>query len=158
MFNRRNASLLTNVVAMGNRSNTRTPSARPSARIRRRGVAAVEFGVCLPVIVLLVFGAIEASSFIFLKQTLGVAGYETIREAIKDDATNATAIARGQAILVSRQVNDFQISFPSGDVSSIERGDLVVCEVSAPTVSNSPLAGEFVPNRLLTTRVVMVKE
>ena len=45
-------------------------------RRTRRAVAAVEFAVCLPVIIMLVFGAIEASSFIFLKQSLNVAAYE----------------------------------------------------------------------------------
>ena len=37
------------------------------------GVAAAEFAVCLPLIVLLVFGSIEATNYIFLKQTLNIA-------------------------------------------------------------------------------------
>ena len=56
---------------------------RSQHRATRRGVAAVELAVCLPVIILLVFGAIEASSFIFLKQSLNVAAYEGIRESIR---------------------------------------------------------------------------
>lgn len=126
-------------------------------RPRRKAVAAVEFAVCLPVLVLLVFGSIEASSFIFLKQTLSVACYEGIREAAKSGATDVDATARAQAILDSRGVNDFEIEFPSG-VADLERGEQVVCEVSAPTRTNSPLAGEFVTNRVLTARVVMLKE
>ena len=60
------------------------PTKHKQHRGERRGVAAVEFAVCLPVIILLVFGAIEASSFIFLKQSLNVAAYEGIRESIRD--------------------------------------------------------------------------
>lgn len=126
-------------------------------RRNRRGVAAVEFAVCLPVIVLLVFGSIEASSFIFLKQSLSVACYEGIREASKAEGTDADAVERARAILDSRGVNDFDIRFPAG-VDDLERGEQVVCEVSAPTRTNSPLAGEFVTNRNLTARVVMLKE
>jgi hypothetical protein len=124
----------------------------------RRGVAAVEFAVCLPVIVLLVFGSIEASSFIFLKQSLNVAAYEGIRESIRVGSANTDGVDRAQNILVSRNVRDFQISFPNGDSGSAARGDEIVIEVSAPTQTNSPLAGQFVTNRMLTARVVMVKE
>jgi len=124
----------------------------------RSGVAAVEFAVCLPVIILLVFGSIEASSFIFLKQSLNVAAYEGIREAIRLRSNNNDAVDRAQNILSSRRVKDFDISFPNGESGSASRGDEIVIEVSAPTASNSPLAGQFVTNRLLTARVVMVKE
>ena len=125
---------------------------------RRRGVAAVEFAVCLPMIVLLVFGAIEASSFIFLKQSLAVAAYEGAREAARSTSTTGDATDRAENILTSRTVNDFQIEFPNGDVASMQRGEKLICEVTAPTQSNSPLAGQFVTNRVLTARVVMVKE
>jgi Flp pilus assembly protein TadG len=125
---------------------------------RRSGVAAAEFAVCLPVIILIVFGAIEASSFIFLKQSLSVAAYEGIREAVRSDSSTAEAITRVHDILDSRQVNDFQIAFPNGNVENTERGDEIVIEVSAPTQTNSPMAGSFVNNRTLIARVVMVKE
>ncbi len=125
---------------------------------RRRGVAAAEFAVCLPVIVLLVFGSMEASSFIFLKQSLNVAAYEGIREAVRNGSTNADATDRADNILTSRDVQGFAINFPNGDVSVVPRGEEVVIEVTAPTDSNSPLAGQFITNRLLTARVVMVKE
>ena len=131
---------------------------RKQHRGKRRGVAAVEFAVCLPVLILLVFGAIEASSFIFLKQSLNVAAYEGIRESIRIDSNNANGVNRAENILDARNVRDFDIAFPSGESASAERGDEIVIEVSAPTATNSPLAGQFVMNRVLTARVVMVKE
>ena len=141
--------------ATSNQRNHRS-SARKSPH--RRGVAAVELAVCLPVIILLVFGAIEASSFIFLKQSLNVAAYEGIRESIRLDSNNANGADRAENILNSRNVADFTIAFPNGESSDASRGDEIVIEVSAPTASNSPLAGQFVTNRVLTARVVMVKE
>jgi len=145
---------------------TRRSRIRTQRKIKRRwhrpgrhrpGTAAVEFAVCLPVLVLLVFGSIEASSFIFLKQSLHVACYEGVREACKTGATDAGSRAKATLILDSRQVNGYEIQFPSG-VEGIARGEQVSCEVSAPTGPNSPLAGEFLSNRVLTARVVMLKE
>ena len=130
---------------------------RGSAR-KRSGVAAVELAVCLPMIVLLVFGSIEASSFIFLKQGLAVAAYETTREAIRVNSNNGRAIGVGQNILNARQVQGASVSILTGDVTGLESGQEVIVEVSAPTSVNSPLLGAFIPNRILTSRVVMLKE
>jgi Flp pilus assembly protein TadG len=129
-----------------------------TCRDSRRGVAAVEFAVCLPVLVLLVFGAIEASSFIFLKQSLNVAAYEGIRETVRVGSNNANGLDRAQNILTARTVNDFSIAFPNGEASAADRGAEIVIEVSAPTATNSPLAGQWLANRTLTARLVMVKE
>ena len=138
---------------------TQTRNATTRCRSQQRqGVAAVEFAVCLPVIVLLVFGAIEASSFIFLKQSLNVAAYEGIRESIRVGYDNKSGMDRAANILNSRNVRDFFVSFPNGEAGDAERGDEIVIEVTAPTTTNSPLAGRFVRNRTLTARVVMVKE
>lgn len=130
----------------------------PNQSRGRRGVATVELAVCLPVIVLLVFGAIEASSFIFLKQSLNVAAYEGIREAVRVGSNGSNGENRAINILDARSVNDFSVAFPGGEPSGINRGEPVAIEVSAPTNTNSPLAGQFITNRTLTARVVMVKE
>lgn len=135
-----------------------TKSSHQPIRTRRRGVAAVEFAVCLPVLVLLVFGAIEASSFIFLKQALTVAAYEGVRETVRVGSNNANGVDRAQNILTTRTVSDFSINFPNGESSSADRGDEIVIEVSAPTATNSPLAGQWLANQTLTARIVMVKE
>lgn len=118
----------------------------------------MELAVCLPVLVILVFGSIEASSFVFLKQSLNAAAYEGIREAVRVDSSNAAAINRVSNILESRRVEGFSIQFPEGNVDDKERGEAFSIEVSAPTEPNSPLGGRFIPNRNLTARVVMVKE
>ncbi|WP_145293835.1 TadE/TadG family type IV pilus assembly protein [Crateriforma conspicua] len=124
----------------------------------RRGAAAVEFAVCLPVLVLLVFGSIEASSFIFLKQSISVSAYEGVRDAIRNEGSNATARQRIENILNSRGVQGYAVAFPSGESADADRGDEIVVEVSAPTQPNSPLAGQFIANRTIRSRVVMIKE
>lgn len=124
----------------------------------RRAVAAAEFAVCMPVVLLLVFGSIEATCFIFLKQSLQIAAHEAIREASRSTATEAQATARALAILESRQVQGATIRYPDGNIANIARGEPVTIEVSAPTRANSPLAGQWVVNRDLTARVYMLKE
>ena len=124
----------------------------------RRGVAAAEFAVCLPILVVMVFGAIEASSFIFLKQSLNVAAYEGIRTATRITGNEAAATGSANAILTSRNVNDFAIQFPGGDPGDVDRGDAITIIVSAPTDTNSPLLGQFIPNRLINAQIVMLKE
>ncbi len=127
-------------------------------RMTRRGVATVELALCLPVLALLVFGSIEAASFIFLKQSLQVAAYEGIREGIRSGASEGSALARANAIISSRVIRDTNVRFVTGSPAATTRGQQVIIEVSAPTRTNSPLAGQWVPNRTLTTRLVMLKE
>ena len=125
---------------------------------RRRGVAAAEFAVCLPILVLLVFASIEACSLIFLKQSLQAAAYESVRTAIRSSATTAEAVAKANAILDARFVNGASISFPAGDPTTAGRGDDVAVEITAPSGTNSALLGRWVPSRDITTRATMVKE
>lgn len=136
----------------------RMTQAHPRSVIARSGTAAVEFAVCLPVIMLLVFGAVEASSYVFLKQSLNVAAYEGVREAIRSGATSVDARSRAVNLLNARNVRDYRVTFPAGAAEEARRGDRVVIQVSAPAQTNSPLAGRFVANRQLTATVVMVKE
>jgi Flp pilus assembly protein TadG len=133
-------------------------SRRSPNRRWHRGVAAVELAICLPVLALLVFGAIEATAFIFLKQSLHVAAYEGARSGSRIAGNQAEATARARAILDSRDVRGATITFISGDVESTERGQPIIIEVAAPTNVNSPLAGQWVANRTLTSRVFMLKE
>lgn len=127
-------------------------------RRKRRGLAAVEFTICLPVLALLVFGSIEATAFIFLKQSLNVAAYEGARTGCRTASTQAETLARARAILDSRDIRGATINFVTGDVASVQRGDPIIIEVAAPTNVNSPLAGQWIANRTLTSRVFMLKE
>jgi Flp pilus assembly protein TadG len=77
-----------------------------SARSRRRGAALVEFAVCLPVIMILILGSMEATSAVFVRQALTTSAYEGIREAIRIDSTASTALSRAQSVLTARQIRD----------------------------------------------------
>ncbi len=127
-------------------------------RKARHGAALVEFAIFLPVLVLIVFGAIEASGFIFLKQSLHITAYEVARNATRDDATNGSAQSIGNNLLQARQIRGASIDLGVADITKVPRGTELTVRVSAPTASNTQLSGKFIRNRTLTATVVMVKE
>jgi Flp pilus assembly protein TadG len=126
--------------------------------VERRGAAIVEFAVCLPIIVMLILGSIEAANAIFVRQALTTSAYEGVREATKTGAETNDAIARAQAILDARSIRNATISFTPADVETAGRGDTITIEVSARFSSNSPFIGRVIPDLTTIVRTVMVKE
>ncbi len=54
---------------------------------KREGVAATEFALVLPIILILAFGTIEASSALFLRESVAIASYEGARVAVRKRST-----------------------------------------------------------------------
>jgi len=127
-------------------------------RSRRRGVAAAEFAVCLPVILLLVFGMIESCSMIFLKQSLTVAAYEGVRTALEDQAVAADVRQTCEQILEDRQVQDGTITIAPNDFELLPPGEYISITVSAPADSNSIIPGSFFNGKTLSATATMMKE
>ena len=128
---------------------------------RRRiayGAALIEFAVCLPVLMILILGSMEATSAIFVRQALTTSAYEGIREAIRINGTTASATARAQGVLTARQIRNSTILFTPANVAAAPKGSSVVLEVSAPYRANSPFFGNVIADRVTTVRSVMVKE
>ena len=133
-------------------------SRRRHRGLKRTGAAVVEFAVCLPIIVLIVFGGIEAASLLFLRQTLVQASYEGIKSGVKVNGTAARAEASATAVCNGRGLTNFVITINPSDLSVAERGDLVEITVSAPGDENSVFPfGPFAGRNVVAT-AVMVKE
>lgn len=124
----------------------------------RKGAALVELAVCLPVLMILILGSIEATGAIFVRQALTTAAYEAAREASRTGSTTATATARGQAVLDARRIRNSTISFTPADISSASRGSLITIQVTATLNGNSPFTGRVIPDQVNRVRTVMVKE
>lgn len=127
-------------------------------RTKRRGVAAAEFAVCLPVIVLLVLGMIETCSMVFLKQSLAVAAYEGAHMAVKPGATSADVRTTCQSILADRQVNGATIQISPGSVASIPAGDYMTIRITAPSDRNAVLPLRFFRGANVDSAAVVMKE
>lgn len=130
----------------------------PRRNQARYGAAVVEFAVCLPLLMLIILGSIEATHGIFLKQALSAAAYEGIREATITSSTTADARVRAVGVLNSRQIRDYNVVFTPAEVANAGRGNPIVIEVSAPISSNSPFIGRVIGDRVVRLRAVMVKE
>ena len=124
----------------------------------RRGAALVEFAVCIPVILIILLGSMEACSAIFVRQALTCSAYEGIRVAVHGGAVTEDALARAQAILDSRGIRGATIQFDPSNIRDALRGSDIAIEVSAPYAINSPIFGHVIEDRITTVRTVMSKE
>lgn len=128
------------------RRNALSPRARGRFRTPavRRGIAATELAVCLPVLVLLLCGSIQACDLLYLKHALVSAAYEGSLELAKPSSTNASVNLRITQLLDARGVNGATIAIsPSGSVADIDAGTTMTISVTAPTASNLKLSGFF---------------
>ncbi len=126
--------------------------------VPRNGAALIEFAVCLPVLMIMILGSMEASSAIFVKQALTTSAYEGIREAMRTGSTTSVATERAQDVLTARRIRNSTIQFTPSSVESAARGSNIIIEVSAPYAANSPFFGNVIPDRVTSVRTVMVKE
>lgn len=131
---------------------------RHNRQMTKQGAALVEFAVCMPVLLILILGSMEATSAIFVRQALTTSAYEGIREAIRIGSTTTGSTNRAQAVLTARQIRNSSIQFTPSNIQSAPRGSTVVVEVSAPYKINSPFFGNVIADRVTTVRSVMVKE
>lgn len=139
-----------------NRSHS--PVGRRQPRHARRAAATVELAVCLPVLITLVFAAIEASNMIFTKQAVTAAAYEGARTAIRPNGTSGAVQARVQEVLQARGVNGTQVAMSPGDVGAAARGTRITVTVSAACDANTVGPSWYFTGRTLAVPITMVKE
>ena len=132
------------------------PQARRIKRTLRRAMATVELAICLPVLVLIVFGSIQATDLIYLQHAVTSAAYEGILELSKTNSTNESVTARVQQVLDARELTNTTILIkPDGtDISQVPTGDEVRIVVRANVDANLTFSGFFVAPNVVKTRLV----
>lgn len=130
----------------------------PGSHDARKGIAAVECAICLPIIVLLVLAMIEACSMVFVKQSLTVAAYEGAHRAVSPNATAASVSATCQQILDDRRIGSASIEVIPNDLTSLEIGEFFEVRISAPAGANSIVPGRFFLGKTLTASAELMKE
>lgn len=118
----------------------------------------MEFAVCLPVIVLLFLGSIEAASMVFLKESLTVASYEGARTAAKYDSETADVFSKAEAMLSIHDVTGAVVSISPSDIGAASRGDQITVTVSCPCNANALVPLKFFNNKMITVQSTMVRE
>ena len=127
----------------------------------RHGTASVELAICLPLFVLVVFGAVETCSLIHLKETLKTASYEAARLAAKGTDYEQAAVERATQIVTSRGVIAPSVTFQPTDLSTVAVGGYVTARVSVdPAAQDSTfmLPATILGSAAVSSTTTMVKE
>ncbi len=125
---------------------------------QRRGVAAVEFAVCVPILTLVVFGAIELGNGIYAKQAGTAAAYEAARIASATGGTELEARSRADAVLQSLQITGAVITISPPVDATLARGTMIQVSVSIPSEDNSGGLAMIMPGREIVSNVTMIKQ
>ena len=133
-------------------------SRRKKTNKNRRGAAIVELAICIPIIALIVYGSIEASSFVFLRQAMVQASYEGIKVAADPDATTENARNAAMQVADARGFEDVTVEFEPSNIEDLERGTVITIIVSAPGNANTAFPFEMFNNRSVSASATMVKE
>jgi Flp pilus assembly protein TadG len=128
---------------------------RPICDPPREGLAVVELAICLPLMVMLTFGAIEAANAIYLKQTLVTAAYEAVRTATALGATQADGQTRYQEIVDAVGMKGTAITFSPQIKADTPSGTAIKVTVTAPADSNSFSIRRFMKGTILKATVTM---
>lgn len=119
----------------------------------------VEFAVMLPILMLIVFGTIEATSMIFLRQSLEIAAYEGSRTSLVPQTTETDVVETVEAILAERGIEGGQVDVDPASFATQPYGTFIHVSVTAPCDVNSLIARPwFYRGRTLTADVEMMKE
>ena len=124
----------------------------------RRGVAATELAVCLPVLVLLVLATVETTGMIFVQQSLEIACYEATRVALAPGAEEANVKYQAELILQSRGVKSATVTVSPADIPGTAAGAWISVKSSAPFSANSLMGGWLFKSKTLVAEVQMMKE
>ncbi len=78
-----------------------------------RGAAIVELAICIPVLVLLIWGTTELNNAIFLKQTLTSAAHEGALFGLRTNSTEQEVLERIDLVLSTRTVGTYTTEIES---------------------------------------------
>ena len=133
-------------------------SVRQTTRSKRTGVAAVELALCMPLIIMLLIGTMDACSMIFLKQSLEIAAYEGARTALIPTATSTDISNDCMQVMTDRSINGALVTISPNDLSTVQVGDHISVTVSAPCDSNTIISGGFHQGQTVSVTVQGMKE
>ena len=127
----------------------------------RSGAAVVEAALCIPLIIILMFGTLEISAGYYLKESLTIAAYEGARTGVKRRATKDQVVQRVKDILEARNVSlgqNGRITVTPDDLTTLETLDPLTVTVSAPSADNSAFIFNALANRSIDASVKMARE
>lgn len=140
------------------RSIPSSKKSRSSKPKDRRGAAAVEMAVCLPVIVLLVFGSLEGANIMFCRQAMVQAAYEACKHASKPDGTNVRANTLATDVLAVRRINTANITITPANVAAARPGRDITVRITVNSNERTFTGLNLFSGRVIDVSATMQKE
>ncbi len=138
--------------------------ARPKRKRRlskRRGVATVEFAVCLPALIALTIGTIDICSMLFLKESIKLAAYEGARRGVARGRTDADVIQRVEEFLKERNIAftaGGAVTVSSPGFGSADQLENVNTTVPVPCAGNLLIPSAMFADMMMSADVTLRKE
>jgi Flp pilus assembly protein TadG len=136
----------------------------PGGPAARRGVAAVELALCLPLLLALAFGMIETSNLVHLRTRMYSAAYESARLATRPTTASNTAASSTAVtsycttILQQLGVKGGQVTLSPANLSSVVPQQLVTVTITAPLNQNSFTSLIINSSQTITAQATLVVE
>lgn len=142
-----------------NMNRPRRGGQRPSGG-SRRGAAVVEAAMCVPIAMILLFGTVELTRGIHLRQSMSVAAYEGGRAVTMPGASSDSVRDSIGQVMTDRGITEYTVTLTPDDVATTGRGELVTVSVAVPARSNAIVPLEYFTGRTanLNCSVTVMKE
>lgn len=106
----------------------------------RRGIAATEAAIALPVVVLLIFGMLQICHLIHLKQRLTTACYIGTQTMAQSGSSESEVVDQVVLLLQSQGIDSPQVTIdPPATLGTVAAHQNYTLHVAAPVTSNLPL-------------------
>ena len=113
--------------------------------------------VSLPLLITLVFGAMEMANAVFLRQSMNMAAYEAAKVITRPGSNEALARTRCEEVLTVRKVTTYTLTFSPTVTATTAKGTQVTVTLSAPATNLSYGPLRFLSGNTFTSTVVMVR-
>jgi Flp pilus assembly protein TadG len=102
------------------------------------GAVIVEMAICLPLMLLVVFGCVDVSSAIFRAQTLTSAAHEGALYGLRQNVTEQEIRDRVSTVLTARGIQNFTVNLKTagGAFENLESGEPFTIELTSEVNSD----------------------
>ncbi len=126
----------------------------------RKGVAVAEAAICIPVVLLLVFGTLELCQLIFIKERASICAFEGARVGVKrradrDDAYNA---AHEMMLAFGFEKAQFDVIVTPADFEPLEALEPIAVRVEVYLTGAPLLLGSTIGTQTIRSTVRMARE
>ncbi|TWT55145.1 TadE-like protein [Rubripirellula amarantea] len=133
-----------------------TTAIKRVTRRNRRGAAAVEFALVVPVVFLLFFAALEFTRVAMIRHTADNAVYEGCRVGIIPGATSDEVRQTATDIMATLGVTNVTVDVQPGNID--RDTDEVTVSIDIPLDANAYVPNQFVAGKTVTRRLTLRRE